>query len=146
MDVDTGKSEVKYRKVQHLGKLSETHFVLTETSSLDFGSRPTEATYVGVTFGCRGKGGAVLVGGDGAAGHPSTDAGTGDDEAPDPVDNPDVEAPSDQDSPTSDEPTSVGEAGGVVTMVVMPLGASPSKLEVSNGCVAEVTVTYYAQS
>jgi hypothetical protein len=37
MDVDTGKSEVKYRKVQHLGKLSETHFVLTETSSLEIG-------------------------------------------------------------------------------------------------------------
>jgi hypothetical protein len=114
-DAGTGKVLIEYEWDQHLHELSRQQLVVTEPGALDLRGHPAEASYAWVSVACRSKG-SIAVGGE------------SDDTA--------IQVRERGDSKVS---------GGLIMATMVTLDGPTEQIKPTDGCVADVAVTYYAK-
>ncbi|PKQ30765.1 MAG: hypothetical protein CVT62_12520 [Actinobacteria bacterium HGW-Actinobacteria-2] len=115
-DAGSGKLHIDYQWDKRLRELSRQQLVVTEATTLDLSGHPAEASSAWVSIGCRDKG--------------SIEMGNGSDRFSIQV----VEADS------HDEASS-----GPAMAMMLTLDEPPKQIRPTEGCVADVTVTYFAK-
>lgn len=114
-DAKSGRSRVEFQWDQRLRELSRQQLVLSEPAAVDLSGRPTEASYAWVAVSCRGKGSVAI--------RSESDADA-------------FEVVSGGDDKSS---------GGIAMATMVVLDDSADVIKPTKGCVADVSITYYAK-
>jgi hypothetical protein len=112
----SGKIHIEYQWDKHLRELSRQQLVITEPTTLDLSGHPADARSAWVSIGCRDKGGIEVGSGSDRVSVQVLEA-DGHDKA----------------------------SGGPAVAMMVALDESPKQIRPTGGCVADVTVTYFAE-
>lgn len=114
-DGSSGRPRVEFQWDQRLRELSRQQLVLTEPAAVDLSGRPTEASYAWVAVSCRGQGSVAM------RSEREADA---------------IEVVTGGDGK---------ESGGMAMATMVVLDDSVDVIKPTKGCVADVSITYYAK-
>jgi hypothetical protein len=115
-DGKSGKPRVEFQWDQRLRELSRQQLVVTDPAPVDLSGRPTEASYAWVALSCRGQGSVAIRSQSAADSFEVVEGGDG------------------------------KESGGMAMATMVVLDDSVDVITPTKGCVADVSITYFAKA